>query len=113
MKLNAWITEIISKRRDKLCIVAEILEITKGGTAKTQIMQKANLNFAQLNEYLNFMLEAKLIEKNARQTKQIYITTEKGFDFLQLQCDLAELLKPEYEKTTNTKSPRARLLIKG
>ena len=36
--------------------MADILEIAKEGTLKTQIMYKANLSFTQLSDYLSFML---------------------------------------------------------
>lgn len=112
--MNSWITETASKRRDKLCIIAEILEIAKEGTLKTQIMYKANLSFAQLNDYLKFMLKIKLMEKMTNQGKDIYVSTEKGLDFLQRQCELTELLKTEEEKPKNgVKIPPANLLRKS
>jgi predicted transcriptional regulator len=115
IELNSWITETTSsKRRDKLCIIAEILEIAKEGTLKTQIMYKANLSFAQLNEYLKFMFKIKLIEKVANAGKDVYISTEKGLDFLQRQCELTEMLKTDEEKPRNSvKIPPANLLRKG
>ena len=114
IELNTWIAETTSKRRDKLCIIAEVLEIAKEGTLKTQIMYKANLSFAQLNEYLKFMLKIKLIQKLTNQGKDIYLTTEKGLDFLQRQCELTELLKTEEEKPRNgVKIPPANLLRKS
>ena len=112
--MNSWTTETSTKRRDKLSIIAEILEIAKEGTLKTQIMYKANLSFAQLNEYLKFMLKIKLIQKLVNQGKDIYITTEKGLDFLQRQCELTELLKTEEERPKNgARIPPASLLRKS
>ena len=115
IELNSWIAETTSsKRRDKLCIIAEILEIAKEGTLKTQIMYKANLSFAQLNEYLKFMLKIKLIEKVANAGKDVYVSTEKGLDFLQRQCELTEMLKTDEEKPRNgVKIPPANLLRKS
>jgi predicted transcriptional regulator len=111
IELNSWIVETTSKRRDKLCIVAEILEIAKDGTLKTQIMYRANLSFAQLNDYLKFMLKIKLIQKIAQQGKDVYVATDKGLDFLQRQCELTELLKTEDEKPRNgVKTPPQSLL---
>jgi predicted transcriptional regulator len=112
--LNSWTNETASKRRDKLCIIAEILEIAKKGTLKTQIMYKANLSFAQLNEYLKFMLKIRLIQKLTDRGKDIYIATEKGLDFLQRQCELTELLKTEEEKPKNgVRIPPANLFRKS
>jgi predicted transcriptional regulator len=113
IELNSWTAETTSKRRDKLCIIAEILGIAKEGTLKTQIMYKANLSFAQLNDYLKFMLTIKLIEKLNSKGKEVYVTTEKGLDFLQRQCELNELLKTEDDKPKNgVKTPPASLLRK-
>src|SRR3990170_1877197 len=92
-EMNPWLAETTSKRRDKLAIIAEILEIAKDGTLKTQIMYKANLSFAQLNEYLRFMLKINLIEKVSNRGKDVYIATGKGLDFLQRHYELTELLK--------------------
>jgi len=112
--LNSWAIESSTKRRDKLCIIAEILEIAKEGTLKTQIMYKANLSFAQLNEYMKFMLKVKLLEKLTNQGKDVYMVTEKGLDFLQRQCELSELLKTEEEKPRNgVKIPPASLFRKS
>lgn len=112
--MNAWPSEVNSKRRDKLCIIAEILEIAKDGTLKTQIMYRANLSFAQLNEYLRFMLKIKLIQKVLENGKEVYVATEKGLDFLQRQCELTELLKTEEEKSRNgVKLPPPNLLRRG
>ena len=114
IELNSYVAETTSRRRDKLCIIAEILEIAKEGTLKTQIMYKANLSFAQLNEYLKFMLKIKLMQKLTNQGKDVYIATEKGLDFLQRQCELTELLKTEEEQPRNSvRIPPASLLRKS
>ena len=41
------------KLRDRFCIIAEILVVAKDGSLKTQIMYRADLSLAQLNEYLS------------------------------------------------------------
>jgi len=86
-----------SKRRDKLFIIAEILEIAKEGTLKTQIMYRANLSFTQLNDYLKFMLKIDLLDKVLQNDKETYKTTAKGLDFLQRYHEITELLKSEEE----------------
>jgi predicted transcriptional regulator len=97
--VNTWITDTASKRRDKLGIIAEILEIAKGGTLKTQIMYKANLSFAQLNEYLDYMLKTRLLEKLDVNRKEVYVATDKGIDFIQKHAELAIMLGKENEST--------------
>src|SRR4030066_1551597 len=75
IELNSWIAETTSRRRDKICIMAEVLEIAREGTLKTQIMYRANLSFAQLNEYLKFMLKIQLLNKFIDNGKDIYVAT--------------------------------------
>ena len=41
------------KLRDRFCIIAEILVVTKDGSLKPQIMYRADLGLSQLNEYLS------------------------------------------------------------
>jgi len=109
--MNLWGSNPSSKRRDKLYIMAEILEIARDGALKTQIMYRANLSFTQLNDYLGFMLEINLLKKIRKNDKDIYKSTEKGLDFLQRYRQIAELLINENNKIkNNVKIPPAHLL---
>jgi|ERR1039458_2539598 len=82
-----------TKRRDKLSIIADIIEIAKEGTLKTQIMYKANLSFTQLNDYLTFMLNNNLITPSICEGREGYVVTDQGIDFLQKHAELIHLLK--------------------
>lgn len=110
--MTQWGSDPTAKRRDKLFIVAEILEIAKDGTLKTQIMYRANLSFTQLNEYLDFMLKIELLEKIRINEKDVYKATAKGLDFLQRYRDISELLKSEDDNhcKNHVKIPPAHLL---
>jgi len=108
--VNSELTDTKSKRRDKLSIIAEILEIAKDGTLKTQIMYKANLSFTQLNDYLKFMLKTALLKKLVNKGKVVYVATEKGLDFLQRHLELTELLKENEISKNNVKIPPQKLL---
>jgi predicted transcriptional regulator len=112
--MNPWGSNPTSKRRDKLYIVAEILEIAKGGTLKTQVMYRANLSFTQLNDYLEFMSKICLLEKIDVNDKDIYRATEKGLDFLQRYREINELLRTEEENNgkNHVKIPPSHLLKK-
>jgi len=83
------------RRRDRLYIMAEILEVTTEGVLKTQIMYKANLSFAQLNEYLKLLLDMRLVEAYNFHDKKLYKTTPKGLRYLQSYREIRELLKKE------------------
>ncbi len=109
--MNPYGSNPSSKRRDKLYIIAEILEIAKEGTLKTQIMYRANLSFTQLNDYLRFMLKINLLEKIVQNDKDVYRATEKGQDFLQRYHEITELLKTEGDNyKNNVKIPPQHLL---
>jgi predicted transcriptional regulator len=88
-----------SKRRDRLFIIAEILEIARDGTLKTQIMYRANLSFTQLNDYLKFMLKINLLGKILENEKEMYKATEKGLDFLQRYQEIIDLLRTSEDDT--------------
>lgn len=110
--MNSWKNET-TKRRDKLSIIAEILEISKEGTLKTQIMYKANLSFAQLNDYLKFMLKTSLLNKFRANGKDVYTATEKGVDFMQRHFELTELLKDEETVKNSIRIPPQNLFKKN
>ena len=81
-----------NKRRDRLHIIAEILTIAKDGCLKTQIMYRANLSFAQLNEYLSFLTKLCLLKVQNENRKNTYRTTVKGDEYLEKYEDIADLL---------------------
>jgi predicted transcriptional regulator len=110
--MNPWGSNPSAKRRDKLFIISEILEIAREGTLKTQIMYRANLSFTQLNEYLGFMLKNNLLALIIRNDREVYVATEKGMDFLQRYHEIAELLKTDEERNgkNNIKIPPPHLL---
>jgi len=83
------------KRRDHLHIMAEILEVALDGALKTQVMYRANLSFAQLNEYLKVMLDLKLMEAVKNSERTVYKTTQKGMRYLQSYREIRDLLKKE------------------
>ena len=87
--------EIENKRRDKLDIIAEILTIAKDGLLKTQIMYRANLSFAQLNEYLDFLKGMNLLRIEKENRKKVYKTTEQGERYIQKYDDISYILGKE------------------
>lgn len=68
-------------KRDKLDILLRIVEVTVTPAKKTHILYRANLNFYQLNRYidelvsLGFVMEVDVPFKG-------YIATERGKQFL-------------------------------
>ena len=93
------------KRRDRLYIIAEVLEIAKDGSLKTQIMYKANLSFAQLNEYLSFLTRMKLLEIHKEGRKTVYKTTAKGEKYLNNYEEISILIGKSQRKTVKANLP--------
>ena len=68
------------------------------GATKTSIMYKSFLSYAQLKEYLSFLLEKGLIDEFPQQTetsgneKSLYKITEKGLRFLQISQEIESLI---------------------
>ena len=85
----------IRQHRSRLKIINDILSVARHGERKTHIMYRANLSYDQLNEYLTFLLENKLIEKEADQEYEgalIYKATSKGRQFLERYAQLQEII---------------------
>lgn len=80
------------KRRDKLVIMTEIIDVAKKGASKTQIMSKANLSFSQTNQYISVLWQTSLLEKFTFNGKEFYKPTPKGIDFMEKQCQIIYLL---------------------
>jgi predicted transcriptional regulator len=80
----------IMRYRSRTDIAALILEAADGGAAKTKIMYKAFLSYAQLKEYLDMLIENGLMEHNVKE--QIFKITEKGSRFLQLYNQVGDLI---------------------
>jgi predicted transcriptional regulator len=110
--MTTTLTQNAPKRRDKLIIMAEIIDIAKTGALKTQIMYKANLSFAQLTEYLQFLTKNNLLEKFVHNGKEIYEATEKGVNFSERQLQIIDLLNEEVHRN-GVKTPPATLVARA
>ena len=83
---------LMEKRRYKYSIISEIAEIAENGALKTQILDKANLNTPQRDEYFNLMLKSRLLEKTIENGREIYKTTNKGLKFQEKYREITGLL---------------------
>jgi predicted transcriptional regulator len=86
-KNNGW-SFTSSAKRGRLEIMAEILCHCNQQKAKTNIMYKANLNYTQLKKHLESMTSQGLLKTN----KNKYVTTQKGYRFLELFSQLNDML---------------------
>ncbi len=76
-------------KRDRLEIMAEILDLCSEPRTKTRVMYGTNLSWKMLQQYLAHMQSQGLLEA---QDKTKYITTNRGQDFLEKWKELQELL---------------------
>jgi predicted transcriptional regulator len=95
------ISEDSMKRRARMEIVADILEVAKEETPKLKIMYQASLSFSQLTTYLNFLLKSGLIQKLKMNGKVLYKTTSKGNQYLKSYKELKHLLHQRNEALVN------------
>jgi predicted transcriptional regulator len=93
---------ILQKRgRDRLNVIWQILEASLEGALKTTIMYRVNLSFANLNQYLNYLLERGLIEASEGNGKRIFKTTENGILFIQSYREIKHLSSSADETVHN------------
>ena len=81
------------KNRSRPDIMAIILEAANGGITKTRLLTKANLTSGQLRQYLNILVEKKLIVEFADEDKKhlAYRTSEKGMRYLAVYSALRNI----------------------
>ena len=80
------------KYRTRFEITSAILAVAREGkTTKTRLMYASFLSFAQINEYLSFLLANQLIAKE--KSTRMYALTDKGMRFLHAYEELNALLQ--------------------
>ena len=83
------------RERDRIAIVAEILEMARGGVLKSNIMWRGRLSYDMLNGYLGLMMNARLLDKVRLEKKVVFMPTERGMKFLYHCREIMELLQTE------------------
>jgi predicted transcriptional regulator len=84
--------------RDRIAIVAEILEMARVGELKTNIMWRAGLSHDMLNGYVGLMMNTKLLDRVLLNNKVLLKTTDKGMKFLYHCYEIMELLETEDDR---------------
>jgi predicted transcriptional regulator len=82
-------------RRDRVAIVAEILEMACDGVRKTNILYRAGMSSLMLNRYLGIMMNAKLLDIVLLNNKEVLKATDNGMEFLHHCQEIKELLETE------------------
>jgi predicted transcriptional regulator len=88
---------MVNNRRSKLDIIAEILDLSKEGTKKTNILYKGNLSYTQIQSYLPFLIEKDMLEeclvKKKGKNHRYYKITSKGLNLLDAAQKTLHLLE--------------------
>ena len=88
-------TRLRKRERDRIAIVAEILEMARGGVLKSNIMWRAGLSYEMLNEYVGLMMDAMLLDTVLMKNKLMFKPTDRGLKFLYHCHEIMELLETE------------------
>jgi predicted transcriptional regulator len=97
-----------SKVRERNQIVADILHQCKENKRKSHVMQKANLNFDQVNHYLGDLQSRGLVEPSFTEDSRTYRTTDRGREFLDCYQKLIGMFKG-HRSNENSKRGRANI----
>ncbi len=82
----------IKSRRSNIEIIADMLRLGEAG--KTEIMYSANMSYFQLQKYLKFLLELKLIDKVTVGNPVVtYRVTRKGLRLLRNIDSILQVLE--------------------
>jgi len=82
----------INNRRSNFEIIADMLRLGEAG--KTEIMYSANMSYFQLQKYLNFLLQLKLIDKVTVGNPIVtYRVTKKGLRLLRNIDSILQMLE--------------------
>jgi predicted transcriptional regulator len=84
-------TPDVKNKRSQFKMLAEVLELCRKPTAKTQIMHKTNMSYSGMQKFLRHLIKLELIRQEDDGTK--YFTTEKGREFVKRYVGLQDLLK--------------------
>ena len=88
---------MLSSRRSSMEVIADMLRLGEAG--KTEIMYSANMSYAQLQKYLKFLLELKLIDKVTVGNPMVtYRITKKGLRLLRSIDNILEILEIRKEE---------------
>ncbi len=86
----------IDRRRSSIEVIADMLRLGEAG--KTEIMYSANMSYYQLQKYLNFLLQLRLIDKVTVGNPMVtYRVTRKGLKLLRSIDGILEVLESKEE----------------
>jgi predicted transcriptional regulator len=80
------------KNRSRVEILYEIVLAAKEPAKKTHLLYGSNLSTKQLNLYLQFLLERKILSEQISERSKLYVATARGRHFIDTFEKLRSLL---------------------
>jgi predicted transcriptional regulator len=90
--VRSMTSRYIHRYRNRIDIIAQLLNAASSPTTKTKMMYKALLSYEQLKEYLILLKENDLITYDKPTGR--FSTTYKGYEFIARYEDLTKLIGP-------------------
>ena len=88
---------MLSSRRTRVEIIADILKLCQTPQCKTRVMYKTDLSWQATGNYISFLKSTDLLKVQNSPIK--YLTTDKGALFLECWTEMALLLVPTPTKS--------------
>ena len=81
---------VMGTKRDRIEIIAEILDLCSKPKTKTHVMYGTNLSWKMLQHYLAELQNLGLLQVKGKSSK--YVASERGVEFVEKWKELKELL---------------------
>ena len=98
-KQNCFVSREQLKYRSRTDIIAMILQSAASGATKTRIMYSAYLSYAQVKEYLSFLLQRDLIRYE--EGSRLYKLSERGMKVLEAYEGISGMIALDGKKPVN------------
>jgi predicted transcriptional regulator len=91
------------KYRSRTDIIAMILQASMNGATKTRLMYSAYLSYAQVQEYLRYLTDRRLISFD--EETHAYKLTEQGLHFLRVYDEISDIVSLKNAEIPGTTGP--------
>jgi predicted transcriptional regulator len=91
------------KYRSRTDIIAMILQASMNGATKTRLMYSAYLSYAQVQEYLQYLTEKRLISVD--EDTHAYKLTDQGLHFLRVYDEISDIVSLKNSEVPGTPGP--------
>jgi len=91
------------KYRSRTDIIAMILQASMNGATKTRLMYSAYLSYAQVQEYLQYLTDRRLISFDPE--THAYKLTEQGLHFLRVYDEISAIVSLKNAEIPVTTGP--------